>query len=171
MIHNKGYWINIHKVILEFLSILLFAIVQLLNCVWLFVTPWTAACQASLSFTVSLSLLKLKSTVLIMPSNHLALCCPLLLLPSIFPSIRAFSSQLLFASAGQSTRLSASASVLPMNIQDWFPLGWTGSPWSPRDSQESSTPQFKSINSSALSFLYCPTLTSMRDCSKIHSFD
>ena len=68
-------------------------------------------------------------------------------------------------SGGQSTRVSVSASVLPMNIQDWFPLGWTG--WissQSRDSQESSpTPQFKSINSSVLSFLYSPTLTSIHD--------
>ena len=71
MIHNKGYWINIHKVILEFLSILLFAIVQLLNCVWLFVTPWTAACQAPLSSTISWSSPKFMSIDLVMLSNHL----------------------------------------------------------------------------------------------------
>ena len=70
-----------------------------------------------------------------------------------------------FTSSGQSIGLSASTSVLPMNTQDWFPLGWTvGFPCSPRGSQESSpTPQFKSINSSALSFLYSPTLTSIHD--------
>ena len=61
-----------------------------------------------------------------MPSNHLVLCCPLLLLPSIFPSIRVFSNEWLFASGGQSIGASAPASVLPMNIQGWFPLGWTG---------------------------------------------
>ena len=61
--------------------------------VWLFLTPWTAACQASLSITNSQSLLKLKSIVLVMPSNHLNLCCPLLLLPSILPSIRVFSNE------------------------------------------------------------------------------
>ena len=76
-----------------------------------------------------------------------------------------------FASGSQSIGVSTSASVLPMNIQDWFPLGWTG--WiscSPRDSQESSpTPQFKSINSSVLSFLYSPTLTSIHDYWKNHS--
>jgi len=68
---------------------------------------------------------------------------------------------------------SASTSVLPMNIQDWFPLGWTvGSPYSPRDSQESSpTPQFKSISSSVLSFLYSPTLTSIHNHWKNHSLD
>ena len=61
-----------------------------------------------------------------MPSNHLILCRPLLLLPSVFPSIRVFPKSQLFTSGGQSTRVSASASVLPMNIQDWCPLGWTG---------------------------------------------
>ena len=69
-------------------------VVQLLSRVWLFATPWTAACQASLSFTISQSLLKLVSIESVMPSNHLVLCCPLLLLPSIFPSIRVFSNEL-----------------------------------------------------------------------------
>ena len=67
--------------------------VQSLSCVWLFATPWTAAHQASLSITNSQSLLKLMSIELMMPSNHLILCCPLLLLPSIFPSIRVFSNE------------------------------------------------------------------------------
>ena len=68
-------------------------VVQLLSLVWLFSTPWTAARQASLSFTISRSLLKLKSIESVMPSNHLIFCCPLLLLPSIFPSIRVFSNE------------------------------------------------------------------------------
>ena len=72
-----------------------------------------------------LDLPKLMSIESVMPSNHLILCCPLLLLPSIFPSIRVFSNELL-ASGGQSIGVSASASVPPMNIQDWFPLEWTG---------------------------------------------
>ena len=67
---------------------------MLLSCVWLFVTPWTAAHQAPLSFTLSQSLLKLKSIESMMPSNHFTLCRPLLLLPSIFPSIRVFSNEL-----------------------------------------------------------------------------
>ena len=67
--------------------------VQLLNCVWLFATPWTAACQASVSITNSRSLLKLMSIQLVMPSNHLILCRPLLLPSSIFPSIRIFSNE------------------------------------------------------------------------------
>ena len=85
-------------------------------------TPWTAACQASLSFTNSWSLLKLMSIESVMPSNHLIFCHPLLLLPSIFPSIMVFSVNQFFSSAGQSIGASASASVLPMNIQDWFPI-------------------------------------------------
>ena len=68
--------------------------VQSLSCVRLFATPWTAACQASLSFTISWSLLKLMSTESVMPSNCLILCCPLILLPSLFPSIRVFSNEL-----------------------------------------------------------------------------
>ena len=71
----------------------LIVVVQLLSCVWLFATPWPAACQASLSFTVSLSLLKLMSIESVMASNHLSLCRPLLLLLSIFPSIRVFSNE------------------------------------------------------------------------------
>ena len=70
-----------------------FSLVQSLSRVWLFMTPWTAARQASLSFTIFRSLLKLMSIDSVMPSNHVILCCPLLLLPSIFPSIRVFSSE------------------------------------------------------------------------------
>ena len=99
---------------------------QSLSRVQLFATPWIAARQASLSITNSQSSLRLMSIELVMPSNHLILCCPLLLLPSIFPSIRVFPSSQFFSSGGQSNGVSASASVLPMNIQDWFPLGWTG---------------------------------------------
>ena len=90
-----------------------------------------------------------------------------------FPASGPFLMNQFFTSSGQSIGVSASASVLPMNIQDWFPLGLTGLiSCSPRDSQESSpTPQFKSINSSALSFLYSPTLTSIHDYWKNHSFD
>ena len=90
-----------------------------------------------------------------------------------FPASVSFLMSQLFTSCGQNIGVSASTSVLPMNIQDWFPLGWTG--WiflQPRDSQESSpTPQFKSINSSVLSFLYSPTLTSIHDYWENHSLD
>ena len=88
-------------------------------------TPGTAARQASLLFTVSQSLLKLMYIELVMPSNHLILCRPLLLLPSIFPSIRVFSNTLAPCIRWQSIGTSASASVLLMNIQGWFPLGLT----------------------------------------------
>ena len=103
-----------------------FSSVQLLSRVWLFVTPWTTACQASLSITNSWNLLKLMSIESVMPSNHLILCCPLLLLPLILPSIRVFRMSQLFTSGDQSIGVSPSTSVLPMKIQDWFPLGWTG---------------------------------------------
>ena len=73
-----------------------YLVVQSLSCVLLFATPWTAACQASLSFTASQSLLKLMSIESVMPSNHLILCHPLLFLPLIFPSIRVFSSESAF---------------------------------------------------------------------------
>ena len=100
--------------------------VQSLNHVWLFVTPWTAAHQASLSTTNSQSLIKLISIESVMPSNHLILSRPLLLLPQSFPASGSFPMSQFFASGGQGIGVSASASVLPMNIQDWFPLGWTG---------------------------------------------
>ena len=101
-------------------------VVQSLSRAWLFVTPWTAAPQASLYFTISRSLLKLMSGELVTASNYLILCCSLLFLPSIFPSIRVFSNESVLDSGGQSIGASASASVFPMNIQDWFPLGFTG---------------------------------------------
>ena len=103
-------------------------VVQSLSHIRLFATPWTAAHEASLSSTISSSLLKLLSMELVMPSNQLILCRPLLLLPSIFPSIRVFSFLMsqLFVSGSQRFGASASASLLPMNIQDWFPLGLTG---------------------------------------------
>ena len=101
-------------------------LVQSLSCVWFLATPWTTACQASLSFTNSRSLLKLLSIDSVVLSNHLILCHPLLLLPSILPASGSFPKRQLFASGGQSTEASVSASVLPMNIQDWSPLEWTG---------------------------------------------
>ena len=97
-----------------------------LSCVWLFVTPWNTACQASLSITNFQSSPKPMPIELVMPSNHLIVCHPLFLLPSIFPSIRVFSNGQLFISGDQSTGISASTSVLPMNTQDWSPLGCTG---------------------------------------------
>ena len=98
-----------------------FGSVQLLSHIRLFVTPWTVAHQASLSITNSWSLLKLMSMASVMPSNHLILWHPLLLLlPSIFPSIRVFTN-------GSVLHIRwPTASVLPMSNQDWFPLGLTG---------------------------------------------
>ena len=98
--------------------------VQSLSHIWPFATPWTVAHQASLSITNSWGLLKLRFIESVMPSNHLIVCGSCLLLPSIFPSIKSFQMSQFFTSGGQSTGVSAS--VLPMNIQDWFPLGWTG---------------------------------------------
>ena len=97
-----------------------------LSRVRLFVTRWTAACQASLSITNSWSPPKLTSIESVMPSNHLILCHPLFLLPPIFPGIRVFSNESLFSLDGQSIRVSASTSVLPVNTQNWSPLEWTG---------------------------------------------
>ena len=94
------------------------------DCVRLFAAPWTVACQAPLSSTIFLSLLKLMPIDLVMLSNHL--CSFLLLLPTLsLPASGSFSLSRLFTSGGQSIGASASASVLPMNIQDWFPLGLT----------------------------------------------
>ena len=96
--------------------------VQLLSRVRLFATPWTAACQASLSNTNSHSLLNLMSMSSVMPSNHLILCHPLLLPHSIFPSIRVFWNESALHIRWPNIGVSASASIFPMNIQDW----WTG---------------------------------------------
>ena len=100
-------------------------IVQLLSRVWLFATPWTAARQAFLSFTISYCLCRLMTIEPVMPSNHLILCHPLLLLPSIFPSIRVFSNESALNQVTKVLELQLQLSVLPMNIQGWFPLGWT----------------------------------------------
>ena len=128
-------------------------------------TPWTAAHQASLFFTVSQSLHKLMSIESVMPSNHLILCHPLLLLPSVFPSIRIFSNEWAVHIRWPKYWNSPLSSALLINIQGLFPLGLTGPiPCCSRDSQKSSpAPQFKNISSLALSLLYGPTLTSIHD--------
>ena len=150
--------------------------VQTLSCVWLFATPWTAAHQVSPSFTIFWSLLKLMFIESVMPSNHLILCHPFPLLPSPFPSIKVFSNESAFRirwlkcwSFSFSISPSNECSELISFRMDWVdPVQGT---CSPRDSQESSpTPQFKSINSSALSFLYSPTLHPYLT-TKSHSFD
>ena len=140
-----------------------FSSVQSLSCVRLFAILWTAARDAS-SITNSQSLLK---------SCPLSQWCHPTISPSVvpfsshvqsFPASGSFPMRKFFTSDGQSIGVSASASVLPMNIQGWFPLGLTVWPCCPRNSQESSpTPEFKSINSLVLNFLYSPTLTSICD--------
>ena len=100
--------------------------VQSLSHVWLFENQWIAARQASLSITNSQSPPKPMSIESVMPSSPFILCSPLLLPSSIIPRIRVFSNESVFASGGQTIGVSASASVLPMNTQDWSPLGWTG---------------------------------------------
>ena len=104
----------------------LLVVFQSLSCTWLFKTSWTAAYEDPLSFTVAQNLLKFISIESAMVSNHLILYCPLLLLPSTFLSIKVFPMSWLSASGGQSIGASASASILQISIQDWFPLGWTG---------------------------------------------
>ena len=99
-------------------ELILLSSVQLLSCVRLFATPWTAAHHASLSITNSHSLLKLMSTESVMLSNHLILCCPLLLPPSIFPSIGVFSNESVLCIRWPNIGVSASESVFSMNIQD-----------------------------------------------------
>ena len=99
--------------------------VQLLSRVRLFATPWTAARHASLSIINFLSSLKLTSIEWVMPSSHLILCRPLLLLSQTLPASESFPMSQLFAWGGQSIGVSASASVPPMNTQDWSPLEWT----------------------------------------------
>ena len=147
---------------------------QSLSHVRLFVTPWTAARQASLSFTNSRSLLKLMSINYMMPSNHLIFCHPLVLLPSIFPSIRVFSNDSVLCIWGPKY-WSFSFSIRPSNEYsrlssfriDWFDLlavqGTLESFLQHHSSQTS--------NSSVLSFLYGPALTSIHDSWKNHNFD
>ena len=142
--------------------------------------PWTAAHQASLSITNSLNLLKLISIESVMTSNHLFLCHPLLHPPSIFPNIRVFSnesvllmSQVFSNESGQSIGVSASVPVLPMSIQDWFPLGWTG--WISLQSKGPSrvfcNTTIQSVNSLALNFFMVQVSTSIHDYWENHSFD
>ena len=118
--HCTKYLLHLQKEILLFTTHIL--VVQSLSHVQLFATPWTAGSQASLSFTVSRNLLKLMSIESVMPSNHLILCFPLL--PSISLSIRVFSNE--WALHIRCSEYWSSTSVLPMNMQDWFPLGLIG---------------------------------------------
>ena len=143
------------------------------SCVWLFVTPWTAAPQVSLSFTISQSLLKLMFTGSVMQSNHLILCHPLLLLPSIFLSIRDFSNELTLC-IRWSKYWSFSFNISPSNEYSGlisFRIDWLDLLAVQGSLESSPTPQFKSINSSALNLLYGPTLTSIHDSWKNGSFN
>ena len=136
-------------------------------------TPWNAACQASLSITNSCSLLKLMSIESVMPCSHLILCHPLLLLPSVFPSIRVFSNELVlrirwpkYYSFSFSINPSSEYSAMISFRIDWFDLlAVQGTLMSLLQHQ------FESIGSSLLSLLYGPTLTSIHDYWKNHSFD
>ena len=151
-----------------------FSSVQLLSRVQLFATPWIAACQASLSITNSRSSPKLMCIKLVMTSSHFILYRPLLLLPPIPLSIRVSSNESTLCMRWPKY-WNFSLSISPSNEHPGlvsFRMDWVGSPCSPRDSQESSpAPQFKSINSLALSLLHSPTLTSIHDHWKNHSLD
>ena len=135
--------------------------------------PWTAAHQASLSFTISWSLLKLMSIASVMPSNHLILCHPLLLLLSIFPNIRFFSNESALHIRWPKY-WSFSFNISPFNEhQDWSPLGWTGwiSLQSKGLSRVFSNTTVQKHQFFELSFLYSPILTSIHDYSKNHNLD
>ena len=135
--------------------------------------PWTAACQASLSIINSRSLLKLMSIESVMPSNCLILCYPFSSCLQSFPASWSFPMSQFFASGGQSIGVSASASVLPINIQDLFPLGWTG--WISLLSKGLSRIFSNTIVQKHQFFytqlFYSQTLTSIHDYWKNHSFD
>ena len=175
---GNGFFMGLFLVCKEIvylrLSSVQFSSVQSLSRVRLFVTPWIAGPQVSLSITNSRSSRRLMSIESVMPSSHLILDRPLLLLPPIPPSIRVFSNE--------STLLmrwpkywSFSFTIIPSQKNPRAGLlqnGLVVSPCSPRDSQESSpTPQFKSINSLVLRLLHSPTLTSIHDHRKNHSLD
>ena len=153
------------------LFVVIFA--QLLSHVRLFATPWTAAHQALLFFTISQNLLRLMSFESMMLSNHFIFCRPLLLSPSIFPSIRVFCIESVLH-IRRPKYWSFSFSISPSNEYSGlisFRMNWLDL-LATRDSQGfSPTSYFKSIHSSSLSFLYSTTLTSIHDCWKNHSFD
>ena len=157
----KGYWM------------FSFSSVQSLSRVLLFVTPWITALQASLSITNYRSSLRLTSIESVMHSAISSSVVPFSSCPQSLPASGSFPMSQLFEWGGQSTGVSALASVLPKKSQGWSPLEWTG--WNSLQSmglsKSSPTPQFKSINSSALSFLHSPTLTSIQDHWKNHSLD
>ena len=147
--------------------------VQSLSHVQLFAAPWTAACQASLSTTNSRSLLKFMSIESVMLSSHLILCCPLLLPPSIFPSTRVFSNESALRIRWPK-HCSFSFIISPSNEYSGlisFRMDWLDLLVVQGTLKSLLQCQFKIINSSASSFLYSPTLTSILDYWKNHSFD
>ena len=148
-----------------------FSSVQLLSCVRLFVTPWTAACQASLSITNSWSLLKLMSIESVIPSNYLILCCPLLLAASLCRTIRVFSSEsvlwIRWPKCWSFSFSISSSNEYPRLIS--FSMDWLDLLAGQGTLKSLLTVQ--SINSLVLSFLYSPTPTSIHDYRKSHSFD
>ena len=147
-----------------------FISVQSLSRVWLFVTPWTAAHQASLSITNSWSLLKLIPLSRWWHSTISSSVVPFSSCLQSFPPSGSFQMSQFFTSGGQSIGLSASASFLPMNIQDWFPLGWTG--WISLQSKGLSRVfSNTTVQKHQLSFLYSPTLIPIHNYWKNHSFD
>ena len=150
----------------------LFVVVQSLSYVWLFVTPWTAGCQASLSFTISQSLLKLMSIESVMPSSHVIRLSTFFSCHQYFPASESFLTSWLFTSGGQSIETSASASVLLVNIQD-FPFELTGliSLQSKRLSRVCSNTTVQKHLFFGFSLLYGPTLTSIHDYWKNYNFD
>ena len=148
-----------------------FIVVQSFSHVWLFATPWTAACQVSLSFTISWSLLKLMSIESVMPPNHLIPCHLLLLLPSVFPSIRVFSNELALR-----VRWPKYWSFSISSSNEYSGLISFGTDWFDRLAVQGTLKsllqhQVKSIQSSVPSLLYDPSLTSVHDYWKNHSFD
>ena len=153
------------------LSDLYFSSLQLLSRVQIFENPWTAACQASLSITSSRSLPKLIHNESVMPSNHLILCHPLLLPPSVFPRSGSFQMSQLFASSGQKIGVLASTSVLSMNTLDWFPLGWSAwiSLQSKGHSKVFSSTTVQQHQSFVTQFSLKPTLTSIHNYWKNHT--
>ena len=156
-----------------FLSTASVGSVQSLSHVWLFMTPWTAACQASLSIINSQSLLKLMSIESVMPSNHPILCCPLLLLPSIFLSIRVFSNKSVLWLRWPKY-WSFTFSISPSNEylgMISFRMDWLDLLAVQGTLQSLLQHQFKSISSLVLSLFYSPALTSIREYWKNHSFD
>ena len=144
------------------------------KCVWLFVTPWSAAFQASLSFTVSWTLLKFMSIDSVMPSNYLILCHPFLLLPSIFPSVRVFDNELVLCIRWlKYWSFSVSFSISPSNVYsglisfriDWFDF------LAVQGALKSLLQHHSSKASLVLSLLYGPSLTSVHDCWESHNLD